>query len=177
MDLRAEPGLRAALAVARAWGVRPSLFLGVPVVDEITVYEYDDTGRLMRSTTRREAWTEYDREAALALADLEADECSGCGGDLAETTKRENEYAYVLDREGLRRCHRCTGREIAGKPYEDSHQPGALLLPLKLDEGVVAANRARIEEQEEAERGRHRSEAGAGGPGEPVEAPEGGGGT
>lgn len=153
------PELRAALLVARSWGVSPAEFAGAPAVS-VTEYEYDQAGRLIRATTVTEPrWTDQDREAAYALDDWEASLCSGCGGDLTETTQRLHEYAYVADREREAICWRCQGQAAAGKPYEEHPYAHAMLIPLRLDEGRVAANRARMDQEEAAARG-SGSEAG-----------------
>lgn len=157
VDLNDDPQLRAALQTARSWGVSPSAFGGAPRTSQ-THYVYDDTGRLIRSWTVADPeWSDDDRALAFALADWEADQCPGCGGNLAETTKREHEYAYVPDsaREAL--CHRCVGHTIAGSRYAEHPHARAMMIPLRLDDARVAVNRARIDQEEAAARGDHRS--------------------
>lgn len=60
----------------------------------------------------------------LALAEYEADLCTGCGGHLSETTDPANDGIYVI--EPAVRCHRCTLLSIARKQLEDNPQPEAL---------------------------------------------------
>lgn len=64
----------------------------------------------------------------LALHELQADHCPGCGGVLSETTAAENEGAYQVD--PPHRCHRCTALADAREPYQDPKRtahPQALL--------------------------------------------------
>lgn len=117
----ADAGFRSALAVARSWGVRPSVFFGRPVV---TTYEHDGAGRLVRSA--QEGWTVEDVELALALADYEADCCPGCGSALKETTDPANEERY--DARVTARCHRCTALAIVTDSQQDKPHPSALLV-------------------------------------------------
>ena len=110
----------------------PRRFLGwAPQVT--TVHEYDDAGRMVRSVTTSEAeWDDDARDAAVALAAYEADLCPGCRQPLAETTDPAREDRYTA---GLAvRCHRCTATERAGEKYQDSPQPGALLIPVEYRE-------------------------------------------
>ena len=121
--VRDDPGLRHALETARAWGVRPSEFLGDHVV---TTHEHDPAGRLVRTTTP--GWTATDRDLALALGDYEAGLCGGCGHPLSETTAADAEDQYEA---GLAvRCHRCTASARAGDFYAESPQPSALMIPI-----------------------------------------------
>lgn len=118
-----DPGLRHALETARAWGVRPSEFLGRAVV---TTHDHDAAGRLVRSTSA--GWTDEDRGLAMALANYEAGLCSGCHAPLSETTAPEAEDGYTA---GLAiRCHRCTASQRAAEFYQDSPQPSALMIPV-----------------------------------------------
>jgi hypothetical protein len=49
-------------------------------VREVTTYERDNDGRIIRSTAVRDAeWTDEDRGWVLALLAEEADTCPGCG--------------------------------------------------------------------------------------------------
>jgi hypothetical protein len=136
MDLADDPGLRASVAAARAWGVSPSRFYGRPSMS-VTVHECDARGRLVRSTTTSDPdWTDEDRDLALALVAWEADLCPGCRTPLAETTARKNETAYVTD---VLLCHRCAaiGREQAkwtNHPSPHAIVTGAHLRPPKGDE-------------------------------------------
>lgn len=80
--------------------------------------------------TRREVeWTDQERGYAQALLEFEAGKCGGCGDQLSETTKLENEFAYNGQVHSLR-CHKCTAIEIAqakvtGK--KNYPHPGALV--------------------------------------------------
>lgn len=60
----------------------------------------------------------------LALAEYEADLCTGCGGHLSETTAPEAEGQYAI--EPAVRCHRCTALSIARHQLQESSQPEAL---------------------------------------------------
>jgi hypothetical protein len=160
LDLIGNPGLRAALQVARSWGARPGAFFGDAEL-VVTDHEYDSTGRLVRTVTSRPGWTEDDRELAYALADFESDLCGGCGLPLSETTRKEHSDAYVAESDEMRRCHYCTALETQSAAYEALPQSSALHLAIRLDPARVARNRAFIAE-EEARRGTDR-EAGAAG--------------
>src|SRR5690606_3854254 len=73
---------------------------------EVTEYEYDDGGRVVRTVTTREPeWDDESRAYVLALAEYERSVCGGCGGWLPETTDPKNEGRYVS--KGAIRCHRC----------------------------------------------------------------------
>ncbi len=60
----------------------------------------------------------------VALANHEADTCTGCGGLLSETTDPANDGAYLI--EPAVRCHRCTVLSIARKQLEEHSQPEAM---------------------------------------------------
>jgi len=128
MDVADDPTLRALLRAARAWGVSPSTFLGAK---RVTSHFYAEGNRLVRSETESQ-WTRDDREAALALLAWEADLCPGCGQPLTETTDPANEERYVARPPLL--CHRCVATESAAKKWENHAHPGALLIPIELDE-------------------------------------------
>lgn len=136
MDLARDPALRAELQAARALGIPWRRWAGWEPA-EVTTHEYDDAGRLIRSTTVREAeWGELDRGAMLALAAYEADLCSGCSQPLEDATKPENEELWVG--EVTARCHSCTAAEILREQLEKRvenktlTQAGALLLRTRL---------------------------------------------
>ncbi len=68
---------------------------------------YDDAGRLVRSTTMRDAeWTDQDRTEMLALAEYRASLCpNGCGQLLEESTSRYDVGpAYEAKRTTCRAC-------------------------------------------------------------------------
>lgn len=99
-----------ALRVARAWGVSPRRFLGVEPVRTVT-YTRDDAGRIVSARiTVEPEWDEDDRTVAFALEDYEARLCGGCGDDLDETTKTENEGAYEPLPAIL--CFRCKEKQL-----------------------------------------------------------------
>jgi hypothetical protein len=122
-----DAGFRAALEAARSWGVSPSVFAGRELV---TFYEHA-SGRLVASRTES-AWTQEDRELAMALVDYEADSCPACGGHLPETAAAENEERYDAHVRAL--CHRCVAIDILHKSesVQRAPHPGALLLGAKL---------------------------------------------
>lgn len=72
-------------------------------------------------------WDEEQQGWMLALHQLEAEECSRCGGDLTETTDPANEFAYRVPPPA--RCHRCTaiGVKQHSDEYKDTRQMQALL--------------------------------------------------
>lgn len=119
-----NPDLRRLLETARAWGVPWRRFMGWEPVTR-TVYRYNGTGQLIEKMTERDPeWGEDDRQAALALAGWEAGVCSGCGGQLAETTDPKNEFRYKA--KAAYRCHRCTALDQAAEQYSQSPSPQAL---------------------------------------------------
>jgi hypothetical protein len=64
---------------------------------QVTTYEYDDGGRVVRAVTVVEAeWDDTERAWATALLDAEADECSGCGEPLSETLRPEAYQGYEV---------------------------------------------------------------------------------
>lgn len=65
----------------------------------------------------------------LALALVEAEECSSCGGWLVETTAPDAFDVYVVD--APHRCHRCTGIAEARDRFKDSPHPSALRFPVR----------------------------------------------
>jgi hypothetical protein len=115
IDLRADPGARAELEAARAWGVSWSVFTG-----------QEPPGA---------RWTEQDTAGALALAELEASICSGCKGFLPETTDARNEFAYQTS--PPIRCHRCTHLEMIRDTYADQHHSSALMFLVELNPDKV----------------------------------------
>lgn len=84
-----------------------------------TVYEYDDSGKLLRSVTTVEPeWDEDERAWAIALLELDADTCPGCGGMLTDTTAPDAEGKYVAS--APTRCHKCTAISVAQSSYHDN---------------------------------------------------------
>ena len=92
---------------------------------QATTYFHNAAGRVVRS---EEEWTQRDVEMILALEDYEAGLCQGCGGDLAETTKPENQGRYVGRIAAV--CHRCVARDVAA---DNNHpHPNALTYSVEL---------------------------------------------
>ena len=73
------------------------MFRGRPL-ESRTEYEYDDTGRLLRSRTFHEAtWTTEDHAEALALQLYEQGLCPcGCGQPRVEAWDEMNDDAYTV---------------------------------------------------------------------------------
>lgn len=67
-----------------------------------THYVYDDTGRLLYTEPEPE-FDDFDREHFDALADVKANECPKCGGQLDKTTDTEHVSWHVTYDE----CNRC----------------------------------------------------------------------
>lgn len=55
------------------------------------------------TTVRDPEFEQFDREHFEALADLKADSCPGCGGQLSETTADDG-HGYDIDHIACRRC-------------------------------------------------------------------------
>lgn len=64
-------------------------------------------------------WSPEDRAWALALAEVEADTCKGCGQPLSESMLAQNEDKY---RSTLWTCHGCVGAAIAVQHRADQAQ-------------------------------------------------------
>ncbi len=54
------------------------------------------------------AWTQEDTDLAVALTELEADRCDGCGHPRSESMAREAEDGYRAE---PIRCHACAARD------------------------------------------------------------------
>lgn len=133
-DLAGDPGLRVTVEAARSWGVSPRRMLGWEPVTT-TVHEYDDAGRLVRSTTTVEPeWGPEDHELALSLLAYEAQLCPGCHAPVGETTAPEREFGYTTE---AVMCHRCVaiGREHERWARSGS-APHAMLVTARLREEV-----------------------------------------
>ncbi|MGW4803007.1 hypothetical protein [Kitasatospora sp. NPDC004272] len=63
-------------------------------------------------------WTDEDRAWAMALLEVEAETCKGCGQPLAESTDQALEEAYTAE---VIRCHACT---TAGHHLESWQKAG-----------------------------------------------------
>jgi hypothetical protein len=61
-------------------------------------------------------WLPEDRAWALALAEVEADTCKGCGQPLSQSMRGENEFKY---RGEVLTCHGCVGAAIAVQQRAD----------------------------------------------------------
>jgi hypothetical protein len=122
VDLAGDAALRAELTTARAWGVPWRRWAGWEPA-EITTYEYDDAGRLIRATTVREPeWGEVDRAAAIELAAYEADLCPGCKQPQADALAHEERWVAEV----TARCHSCTAAEILREKLEKRVEDKAL---------------------------------------------------
>lgn len=120
------------MALARAYRVPRSVFLGEST-RSVTTYEYDEeTGRLVGSVTVHESsWTEEDRGWAAAYESYLADLCPGCKQPLSETTAmRDGKPVHTYAVDLPLRCYSCD--ELIKK--EETHgksgqviRPGALV--------------------------------------------------
>lgn len=110
-----------------------STFRGAPRAEH-TTYQYDTDGRVVRSSTYREAeWTDIDRAAALALAHLEAGLCPcGCGQPAQVSWDDENDGRFEVNtdvtcyaRRALDEWARADGKQVnAGVlPSIEYHPP------------------------------------------------------
>lgn len=73
----------------------------------------------MRSVTTREPeWDEDERAWALALLELEADACPGCGMPMSDTTATDSEGKYATP--PPTRCHACTSIAVAQTSYHNN---------------------------------------------------------
>ena len=61
-------------------------------------------------------WAQADTDLALALADLEAEQCPGCHHPRAETMDPANEFSYEAEPV---RCHACAARDRASRNVGD----------------------------------------------------------
>lgn len=121
--LATEPELRARIETAERLGISPRRFDGW---EPSTVYEYDDAGRLVRSTPESE-WSEQDRAWLLALAGYRASLCPcGCGLPAEQTLAHEDDgRRFVVSPPA--RCRARTALAQKQAEYQDSPQPEALL--------------------------------------------------
>jgi hypothetical protein len=125
-----DPGHRAVLVAARAWGVSPSRFMG-ETVRTVTTHETDAAGTVLRSVTVADSdWTADDATSALDLIEYEGGLCPGCSQPFAETTDSQNEFAYKATLPV--RCHRCTTSDIASEEAQKLPHPSALFIPIVL---------------------------------------------
>lgn len=109
------------------WGWEPAT---------VTEYEHDEQGRVVRSTSRTEPeWDRTQHALVAALADLEADTCSGCGNPLSESMSpgadpENRDGTHFYEAGPPHRCHGCTARENRAKDYRDAPAHGALRFPV-----------------------------------------------
>jgi hypothetical protein len=75
------------------------------------------------------AWTDEDRDLALAYQDEQDATCPGCGHPLDESTNADNADAYDVT---VSVCHGCAARERAAKDARDDRDA-----PLGLRIGTV----------------------------------------
>jgi hypothetical protein len=96
-----------------------------------TDYEYDDAGRLARSTTTSDSeWDEEQEAWFLALADYRASRCPcGCGEDRRESMDIKNDGRYKAT---AAQCHARAAIDIASKQYEKEPFAGSLLFGVEL---------------------------------------------
>jgi hypothetical protein len=108
-----RPEERNRLKVARDWsGPSPKRFHGWEPT-WVTEYEYDDTGRMVRSVTRmlEPEWDDATRLSAEALAAVERDSCPGCNmhsSILADPERNKFTFAEQV-------CEVCKAQEVYGR--------------------------------------------------------------
>lgn len=91
----------------------------------MTVHEYDDAGRIVRSTTTVEArYTEQDRAELLALAVYREGLCSVCGGPATECQSHEKDG--LTFKPSRMRCRRTDALMIAQAALQNTERPEAL---------------------------------------------------
>ena len=61
-------------------------------------------------------WTQEDTDLAVALAEIEAERCSGCGHPVTDTMDPDLEFEW--EAEALR-CHSCAARDRAAEKAGD----------------------------------------------------------
>lgn len=114
------------MAVAAAYRIPRSQLLGREPA-QITEYEDDEQGRLVRSVTTWEPrWTPEDMAWALAWMAEQADRCPGCRMALAETTAmRDGEAVHTYTVDLPRVCRACEaiakGQDAYAKKFEDRY--------------------------------------------------------
>jgi len=67
-------------------------------------------------------WLAEDRAWSLALLEVEADSCPGCGQPWAEATDAKNEFAYTAE---LVRCHACSTSAKRVRAHQDRNGEGS----------------------------------------------------
>jgi hypothetical protein len=105
------------------------------------VFGRNAAGQIVTAKITTEAeWDDESRELAFAVEDYEARLCSGCGDDLEETTKIENEEGYEPLPALI--CWRCVerGRLEKQKVKMREQRGAALLLNVQKKGGADAAD-------------------------------------
>lgn len=92
-----------------------------------TIHKHYDADGNVTGWTEIPGWSADDQAWALSLLAWEAAKCSGCGGDLRETTDPD----YLWRPEPPIVCFRCIGFENAAKRWEKDPQRRAMLFRLE----------------------------------------------
>ena len=95
----------------------PSVFRGRP---QVTTFEYDDSGRLVRTVVRSQ-WTEEDRALMMARHMHRRSLCSGCGQPREKAWHPDNDgWFEVTD---TITCHACTAERRHGSDSPSEVKP------------------------------------------------------
>jgi hypothetical protein len=122
--LAATPELRRRVETARQLGISLRRLEGW-TPKQVTTYEHDDEGRLIKSVTVAESeWDDRERSWMLALQHYELTLCRRCNTPLAESTDPNHdpdnpdaEYHYLAD--GPDECHACKVLLRADKQWSE----------------------------------------------------------
>lgn len=133
--LRADVNLRRDIETARAFGVSPRRFWGWEP-KQVTSYEYDESGQMIRSVTRTEAeWDDVQHALAFAVQQIEDETCAGCGqptgeaySPLADPSNHGKQWAYKAV---SKRCHGCTAMAKKQEKLKDAAYGAALRFPVE----------------------------------------------
>lgn len=67
------------------------------------------------------AWTQQDTDLAIAITEIEAERCDGCGHPVGESMDPDTEFGWKAD---ALRCHACAARDRKargmGESFDDS---------------------------------------------------------
>jgi hypothetical protein len=122
--MAAERDFRARVELAERLGVPPSQLDGREP-ESTTVHEYDDAGRIVRSTTTAESrYTEQDRAELLAIAVYRDGLCSVCGGPATEC--QSHEATGPKFKPSRLRCRRSDAVLVAKSALQNTDRPEAL---------------------------------------------------
>lgn len=89
----------------------------------------DEHGRTV--TTTEPEWGDDERAWVLALLELEAQRCPGCGGHLPDTTSADHEGRYAAG--PPLRCHRCSALHQRQDDYrDDPNRAAQVVWPVRL---------------------------------------------